>query len=185
MYENHYLVPAREQGDLKDVACSITAPDTDEAEYAFVDAKDRLLDINSWNKYCPAIGIGFRLTDSHGIGVGRHARKGDLMRMQRLNSDINKPEGFDWAVIEAIEYDDYPDVSMEVFAIRLKTAANPLNKEVQEDNDATATFVIERRQSKLYAAYHGRNAADGEEGATNEEWMSLVRCFFGILVVLR
>ncbi|MFI5196215.1 MAG: hypothetical protein ACHQD8_03930 [Chitinophagales bacterium] len=191
MQENHYLVPLHQDGFRKDLEHNIVADSIEDAEYWFVDVKDRLLDVNSWNKYCPAISAGFRLTDSHGQGVGRHARKGDLIRMDIQKKGITtRLAGFDWVCIEAIEYDDYPDLSMETFAIRVRAAAqNPLNNKEghNPDTDATFTFVIERRGPKLFATYHSRNGSGNVADTTaslwlelpDTEWLSLIKGLLG------
>ena len=177
MQENHYLVPLHQEGSRKDLEQNIVADSIEDAEYWFVDAKDRLLDVNSWNKYCPAISAEFRLTDIHGLGVGRHARKGDLIRMDIPGPGATRLGGFEWVCIEAIEYDDYPDLSMETFAIRVRTAQNPLNNKDghnnSPDNDATCTFVIERRGTKLFATYHSRNGSGNVTDTTTNQWLGL------------
>ena len=192
MQEKHYLVPLHQDGSRKDLEHNIVADSIDDAEYWFVDAKDRLLDMNSWNKYSPAISAEFRLTDKHGLGVGRHARKGDLIRMDITGPGTTRLSEFDWVCIEAIEYDDYPDLSMETFAIRVRTAQNPLNNKdghngSNNDNDATFTFVIERRGAKLFASYHGRGgsgqiantATSPWIGLPDMEWLSLIKGLLG------
>jgi len=191
MQENHYLVPLHPEGHSKDLEHHVVAYTTEEAEYWFVDVKDRLLDVNSWNKYCPAMSAEFRLTDDHGLGVGRHARKGDLIRMDIPGPGSERLGGFEWMRIEAIEYDDYPDMSIETFAIRTRTAQNPmLRKDINEakytDSNVTFTFVIERRGAKVLASYHGRveqldNATEPDKWfwLPDEEWESLIKKLVG------
>jgi len=182
MQENHYLVPQQIQGPGLDIAHHITVDTTDDAEYGFVDAKDRLLDVNNWNKYCPEMETEFRLTDHHGLGAGRHARKGDLLRIDKPGVSPVKPGGFDWVAVEAIEYDDYPDLGMESFAMRLRIAADPHRKDefITEHSDSTITFVIERRGVKLYASYHGRNGVGVIEQMTAGEWECLINAFLAV-----
>jgi predicted NUDIX family phosphoesterase len=180
MQENHYLVPQQQQGLKLDIEHHITAVTAEDAEYLFVDAKDRLLDINNWNKHCPEMGTELRLTDSHGLGVGRHARKGDLVRIDIPGKGPTHPGGFNWVLVEAIEYDDYPDLSMESFAVRVRTATDPLTKQnitLIPDDDTTSTFVIERRGVKLYASFHGRNGAGNNDHISANEWECLVKAF--------
>ncbi len=182
MQEHHYLVPRQQQGDRLDVEHHITAETVDEAQYLFVDAKDRLLDVNGWNRYCPEIGREFHVTNNHGIGVGRHVRKHDLVRIDRPDAARAQSAGFDWVVAEAIEYDDYPDLGIETFAMRLRVTQDPQLKQpgVVADDDTSYTFVVERRGMKLYASYHGRNGAGEGAHVTMAEWECLVRALIGI-----
>ena len=190
MQENHYLVPIHQQGPKTDLEHNISALTIEDAEYRFVDAKDRLMDINSWNKYCPAISVEFLLTDSRGMGVRRHARKGDFIRMN-IRGMNSAAANFEWVFVEAIEYDDYPDLSMETFALWVRVTDDPLSiKDKHKDrmvNGVTLTFVIERRATKLLASYHGRNgfdktsdkASDKLLGLPDTEWSGLVKGLLG------
>ena len=115
MTDNHYLVPGLQALD-KDFEFSILAREHEDAEDGFVDAKERLLDVNNWSRYGNLPEFVFSLKDHHGKQLSRHARKGDAIgiSMQGQGSAA-------WQVIDAIEYDDYPDLDMETFAIRLTT----------------------------------------------------------------
>ena len=174
MQENHYLVPTQLLGNEKNIAhtghCDIIA----DAEDWFVDAKERLLDVNHWQKYSDIRGLDFKLTDSHGKVLNRKAHKGDHIRIE-VRADAT---GFDWVGIEAIEYDDYPDIDMETFAMRVRQGEHPANKkEGHIVNDATTTMVIERRGKTLAASYHGRNDANGVQwlGLSDIEWTAIIK----------
>lgn len=183
MNEDHYLVPQHEQGSKTDLEFKVAAETVEEAEYWFVDAKDRMLDVNSWNKYCPGMVVTFRLTDCHGLGVGRHARKRDMIRIDMPGPDGTRLTGFEWESVEAIEYDDYPDLSMETFAMRVRTADSPLNNKDSQagyvTGKKTSTFVIERRGAKLSATFHRRNDAGSDESMADIGWGKLIEAFLG------
>jgi hypothetical protein len=162
MHDNHYLVPTQQEGLEKNISHHISAPTIEDAEDWFVDGKERLLAVNHWKKWSAGLGMETRLTDSHGNALNRSARKGDHIRIALPEQDGG---GFDWVVIDAIAYDDYPDISMETFGIRLRHAADPMNRTDGDVNsqfysDATSTFVIERAGKRLTAAYHGRNEVE-------------------------
>lgn len=192
MKENHYLVPLQFQGFEKNLEYSIISDSVEDAEDDFVDAKERLLDVNNWNKYSENATIAFQLSDSNGKNAKRHARRGDHIRLEMASTTGATP---DWVAIEAIEYDDYPDLGIETFAIRVRRSANPAQKRDEADmpHDTTATFVIERRGRKLFSSYHGRN----ESGMTtadihadwqaiaDEQWANLVKGFAGPMLVKR
>jgi hypothetical protein len=187
MQESHYLVPHQQQGLEKNLEHGIISDSIEDAEDDFVDAKDRLLDVNNWTKYSEINSIGIRLKDSHGKETSRHARRGDHIR-------IDMPAGgFNWVVIEAIEYDDYPDQGMETFAIRVRPSENPMMKQADGENtrhETTGTFVIERRGRRLFASYHGRNepgtrADNVWMGLDDAQWAGLVKGFAEPMLVKR
>jgi len=162
MTEIHYLVSEQTDGRQKDLSHSIATDSIEDAEDFFVDAKERLLDVNNWKRYSSPGNPEFMLTDHHGHTLKRRARKGDHIRIDSEGLEHSPGGGFSWVVIEAIEYDDYPDESIETFAIRLRPSASPLpgNKTGPGyffNEEATSTFVIERNGKNLYATWHGRN----------------------------
>jgi hypothetical protein len=169
MYQHHYLVPEQLEGLKKDITESLAAVTIEVAEDLFVDAKERLLDVNNWKRYSADANATFTLTDSHGNTVKRRARRGDHIRIDAPGAGIDG-SGFDWAAIEAIEYDDYPDVNMETFAMRLRACFNPMHKTGMgtghyPEQDATSTLVIERLGRKVYSTYHGRNEFEEDVSA--------------------
>ena len=162
MNEQHYLVPLQNDGFEKDITHAVTAKTVEDAEDWFVDAKERLLDVNNWEKYAPTISAEFRLADNHGKGLKRSARRYDHIRIDIPGTVSSTPGGFDWATIEVIEYDDYPDDSTETFALRIRPSEHPQYKTTDGqdlflDANASSTFVITRQGKSLFAAYHGRN----------------------------
>lgn len=182
MNDNHYLVPIQIQGAEKDVVHAADATTAEDAEDWFVDAKEKLLDVNNWKKYSDSASINFVLTDSKGRTVKRNAYRGDHIRIESPLAGTGQGSGFDWVTIEALEYDDYPDTDMEAFAMRVRPSAHPDNMSEQvEANTATSTFVIDRRGRHLHATYHGRNelaalhdpAGVAPIGDTCDAWMGL------------
>ena len=185
MDKNHYLVPTQQEGLEKDITHSVMAPAIEDAEDWFVDAKERLMAVNNWKKWSAMTSAEFKLTDSNGNTVNRSARNGDHIRID-LPDNFDMAGGFDWVTIEAIEYDDYPDLSTETFAMRLRPSEHPLNKNANGTpdftaNDASSTFVIERRGKRLSATYHGRNEAEETDSnviVAKAAWLGLsdVQC---------
>ena len=165
MQDNHYLVPAQLHGNEKNIAYNIDVKTVEDAEDWFVDAKERLLDVNNWKKYSAGISMDFKLTDIHGKVLNRKAHNHDHIR-------IDMPAqagGFDWVAIEALEYDDYPDMDIETFAMRVRPGNDPANKQDSTAiGDATSTIVIERIGKKLIASYHGRNESSKNSNAQQE-----------------
>ena len=163
MPTTHYLVPAHVNGAETDIVCNIVSESIDEASFVFVDAKDRLLAVAEWAFVGGLDDVRFQLLDASGHFVRRHARRNDHILIGAGSADQPESPGHDTYVIEALEYDDYPDTDEETFAVRLKPA-----NDMDRSNDST-TIVIGRRGKELYASYHGRNVQPGN----NDMWHGL------------
>lgn len=142
----HYLVPIHTTGTETDISCSIGTESAEEASFVFVDAKNRLLNIEKWATYAGFTQINFVLTDTRSNIVHRTARRTDHIHIV-TGPDKNDRDAY---VIDALEYDDYPDYNRETFALRM----HPTGGDAEND---TATIVIERRRDALMAIYHARN----------------------------
>lgn len=153
------ITPEQQEGVKKDLEESIVLETQDDAEDMFVIAKNRLLNVNQWQQYGGEGSASFKLTDNKGNPVTRTAHKGDHIKINIPGPDSS--EGNDWVVIEAIQYDDYPDTNMEILAIRVRTCAKPGHDTEAADHffkaGATSTFGVQRRGSKVIATYNGRN----------------------------
>ncbi len=169
--EEDYLIPQREKGLEKNIEYSIVTESKDDAENWFVEAKDRLLDVNSWKKYSSELSVDFKLMDNHGKGVNRHAKTNDFIRIAIPGPSAGA--GFDWVRIEAIEYDDYEDEDIETIAMLVRSSKMPTgNNEGTAplfDDNVTSTFVLKRRGKRLIAAYHGRNANPNADGGVPDK----------------
>lgn len=176
MAELHYLVPEHNEGTETDIIHSLSAETTDDAEDLFVDIKDRLLNVTHWGKYAGLEEVSFGLADSSGHKVKRHARRGDHVLLTTANTAHSQ---YDWLTIEALEYDDYPDTSMETFAMRLRPSTQPGQGDSNKKSADTTTIVVLRNQHELSAIYHGRNHAAGNgdmwQGISTEGWGELVK----------
>lgn len=157
----------------------ISTKTLEDAEDTFVDAKERLLDVNHWNRYCNVPGVFFSLTDGHSRLVSRKAHKGDHVK-------INSPHMPECCVvIDSIEYDDYPDLGMETFTMRLQACVHNDDEEEIGHSGAVASLIIERRHKHVFSEYNYRNNAgevvkkvsDGCFGLTDEEWSGMLKRF--------
>ncbi|MBE2289254.1 MAG: hypothetical protein IAE95_06840 [Chitinophagaceae bacterium] len=171
MQTTHYLVPAHTIGSETDIVCRVGCDSVDDASFIFVDAKDRLLAVTDWATVGVLDEVRFQLQDATGHLVRRHARRHDHILI--VSGSAGQPTAdHDAYVIEALEYDDYPDTDEETFAVRLKPVDQP-----DGDTDTT-TIVVGRRGKDLYASYHGRNrqtnADDLWHGLTTAQWEALM-----------
>lgn len=150
----------------------------EDAEDSFVDAKERLLDVNHWGRYCSAPGVTFSLSDGHNRPVSRRARGGDHIQLSIPGSEIC------CLTIESLEYDDYPDLGMETFTLRLKPCMH--SKHSEEDIEESAALIIERRHSTVFSVFNFRNPNQSgianndvyaNFGLTDVQWNNLLSRF--------
>lgn len=97
---------------------NIITKDIEDAEDLFLLAKERLLDINEWQKLTDE---AFALTDKHGQKLHRNAHRGDHI------ITANKQE----LVVGHIIYDDFPDVLGESITLVLSGGDDLPTQEIQ------------------------------------------------------
>lgn len=174
MLDHHYLVPRHDEGIQKDLQHHIAAPTREDAEDMFVSAKDRLLDVNAWRVRSGLLSATFALADGHGKPLKRPAHKGDHIKIDIPGPGSATGDGYDWVQIEALEYDDYPDLDLETMAMQVRPCSNPAAKSDEHTAHffgrlATSMFVIERRGVVLTAYYHGRNEVPNTDAGLIDE----------------
>jgi hypothetical protein len=126
------FLPKQEHSVSKDIFHEYHADTVDDAAEDFLDAKDRLLQVNDWHQLTQPELARFSLCDAHGNLVRRAARVGDFIRISipgpahpESNSAADD-DGDDWVRIEELAYDDYPDEDRERIAMQVRPAASPL-----------------------------------------------------------
>ncbi len=176
--KQHYLVPQQHKGLSKDLEYRVVAESDEDADDWFVDAKDRMLDVNGWPGYVADAGVSLLLTDSNGKPVKRHARAGDHIRVDTATGVQ------EWLLVESVEYDDYPDDNKETIAIRVHPVAAPVAGSVAvahlPDEHDSATFVVERSGIQLKASYHGR--AEDAANSNGAVWQGWSEGYWGALI---
>jgi hypothetical protein len=180
MFVHQYPATSYNQALGKNMDHSTVARSIEDAEDGFVDAKERLLDVNNWNRYVGVAGINIRLTDGHSRPVKRRAHKGDHIW-------VSIPGQKDCSmIIESLEYDDYPDLGMEAFTMRIHPCVHTTDVHGDElDLTATqASLIIERRGMHLDAAFQSRSIFPGINelvgswyGLSEAQWNRLLKNF--------
>lgn len=168
MPEQHYLVPHHADGEQTDIVYGITTEFLEDAEDLFVDAKDRLLDVNKWSVFAGLSSVSFALADAAG-----HPLKRRLHRHDHIVIATQDEGASDRFTVDALEYDDYPDEGFETFAIRMHISGH------DAEQSKTSTIVVARHGKELSATYHGRNKTDTRDdlwhGLDKAEWEMLVK----------
>lgn len=193
------IVPPQKEGGKKDIQHTVTAVDDDDARKLFVIARNRLLDINGWDKVCGPVSAKFHLTDADGKDVERTAEKNDFFKIALPAPGPAEGKGFDWVQIEAIEDKSDSTGPYESIGLRVRPSSDPTQKNVENvahffDSDATSSFIVERRGKTVTASVLGRNekpntsdtdnvvdkirnavvGAGAIAGLSNVQWKSLV-----------
>jgi len=159
--EGASVPPPQKEGVSKTLEEDAELKSKEEAVTLFMQAKDRLLNVDKWQEVSTTIKSRFRVVDARSTSQNRPARQGDYILIDIPGPGGDAGDGADWVCVDAIEYDDYPDENRELIALRLRPVSNPMNKDESAahffSDHATSSFVIERNQQKITARYYGRN----------------------------
>lgn len=151
------LVPEHEEGVQSNTESDAEFESEAEAIRFYQVVRERLLDVNQWNKWAGAATARFQLIDAAGREVNRLAQQGDYFQIDIPGPD-GKKEG-DWVRIEAIEEEQKPEYQLT--AIRVRPAENPLSPKQETAHffheQATSTFVAKQEGCKVIAGVYGRN----------------------------
>lgn len=93
-----------------------------EAIRLFMETRERMLDINHWNRYGPADTL-FLLTDPAGNPVQRHPRVGDHIRIEV--PERKEPADCGWICIEEFHERSDRQADMDFFAFSIKLSHDP------------------------------------------------------------
>jgi hypothetical protein len=157
----HTIIPAQTTGTEKNIERSVSIASAKQATQLYNDCKQRLLNVNDWDKIAEGLSAGFRLTDHAGQEVQRLAATGDRFRIDLPAPGNKAGDGYDWVLIELIEECGNPEEQVQSVAMRVRPCDNPL----QPDNNiahfldeaATSSFIIERNGNNIVAGIYGRN----------------------------
>jgi hypothetical protein len=154
-------IPAQHTGKKLDTEHTVEAPTPEAAKELFQLAANRLLDVNCWDKLCGPLSATFRLTDARGNEISRPAQPGDHFKIDVPGPGPVSGEGYDWVRIEALDDKRSSSPDYERVTVRVRPAESPLNPDTDTAHffreDATSSFVVERKGNRVTAAVHGRN----------------------------
>lgn len=155
------IIPKQKEGSKTGATATAELTDKKEATELFKVAKSRLLDINTWDKLCGVASATFELTDKAGNKISGTPEVGNLIRIDLPGPGTISGEGYDWVRIEAIEDNSDSEAEEEAFAFRVRPVKNPVSDDDAPahfyTDDATSSFIIERRGTIITASEKGRN----------------------------
>jgi hypothetical protein len=155
-------IPAQRKGAKSDISYSIRVADEAEAKKIYAKARKNLFNINGWSSLAGGLSAEFYLTDPFGKEVSRLPLQGDYIKIHLPASAKDK---FDWVRIEKIE-EEKSHSSHNWVTIRVRPAEQPKEKEDTEHfftRDATSSFSVERKGTRVKAFVSGRNELPNTE----------------------
>lgn len=152
-------IPAQEKGGEMN-AISKASFDSPEAASAFYEiAKQRLLDVNNWNKVSNLPSSTFMLCDPTGQQVKRNVQLGDYLKIDIPAPGTDTGDGFDWVKVEFIEEEHQEGA--DIMSFRVRPTDNPVSDEQAVAHffadSATSTFQVKKSGNEVSAEVHGRN----------------------------
>lgn len=148
-------LPPQQSGAETNTEHSVVAKNEAEAIKLFERAKQRLLNVNEWEKLCGAGSANFQLTDALGKDVKRPAQVRDHFKIDIPGPGTVTGQGYDWVRIEHIEEQD------DSLLMRVRPATNPRNEagDVAHffSDESTSNFMVKRTTNTVEAAVYGRN----------------------------
>lgn len=163
------ILPEQERGRMLEAHRRHVFADADSARMAYLNIRERLLNINEWNRYSDGLLADFALVNDDGEIAEGQAASGLYIRIDMPGPGPSEGDGFDWALIDEYEEDGNDD--FEYVAFRVKPASNP---ESQEEGTAhffapesSGTMVLYRDNVVVCCTIYDRNLrANTEESVS-------------------
>ncbi|MBS1565779.1 MAG: hypothetical protein JST39_15430 [Bacteroidetes bacterium] len=155
-----HIIPTQQAGDQTDIVEQKQLPSEADAKALFIQARDRLLDVNHWEAISHGLSASFTLTDSFGNLKNSPPQPGDFLKIDIPGPGTSAGHGYDWVKVEAVEDYSAPDATQESIALRVRPSHDPRMDEGTAhffDNKATSSFVVRRENNTVTAGIHGRN----------------------------
>jgi hypothetical protein len=130
-----------------------------EAKTFFETAKQRLLDVNNWNKIAGVITAQFRVIDERGNEVTRMVNRNDYLRINIPGPGSKEGEGYDWVQVEELKEINEP--SFQSVGFRVRPCSNPFSDKNETahfySQDATSSFIVSRDNTQITSLIIDRN----------------------------
>lgn len=153
------LIPAQQTGASSDTDATATFDSIEKAKEFYETAKQRLIQVNNWQKWAGPATAHFQLTDAAGNDVDRTVQENDHFKIDIPGPGSVTGDGFDWVQLEKIE--ETAAGEKEQISIQVRPATNPNNN--RQDiahffgEEASSCFIVKRDGNTVTAAVHGRN----------------------------
>jgi hypothetical protein len=166
-YKLNEIVPEQRNGNHTEVTEEITFPERQDALQHYAESKNRLTDVNNWDKIAKGLSATFQLLDEEG---GKEINKLVLHGFIRISipgPGTETGEGYDWVRIEEIVDRNYEVNDEELFGFRVRPVKNPNLEEGKPSHmfteSATSCFLLYRSGLQIVAAQIGSNEKPNTE----------------------
>ena len=154
------IVPVQITGGKSLTRHIVRASDQETAIQLFQKAKANLLNVNCWQELAGPASAAFQLMNNQGDEVPSPVRVGHFIRISiPMASATTTGDGYDWVKVEKVEGDQ--QLNYEWIAIRVRPAPVPFLLTQKPPHffseDASSSFIIERKGLKIIGAVYGRN----------------------------
>ena len=153
-------LPEQTEGSQKDIQDSLKFSTIQDAHAFYLEAKNRLLDVNQWGDICGEASATFELTDEKGTHIDGVPKVGTYFKIDVPGPGTVAGKGFDWVKVEEVtEKTREPD--MEFMLMRVRPASDPTSPNESTahffSEKATSNFLALRENLKVTVAVLGRN----------------------------
>ena len=154
-------VPSQHTGTQSNTESAVTAGNRALALKVYARAKQRLLNVNAWGKFCGASGADFKLIDGQGSEDHGLAKEKDYFKINIPGPGNASGHGYDWVKIENIKDNSDAGSEEESITMTVRPSSSPDSLKQKADHflseEATSTFTIYRSGNTVTAAVYGRN----------------------------
>jgi hypothetical protein len=154
------LIPFQYTGKESNTTHSVEANNNHEAQNIFLAGRKNLLNVNNWHKLAGAASATFQLVDKTGNEVNRNVQVGDYFKINIPGPGTKNGQGYDWVRVEEVEEQIKHNFHVWV-AIKVRPASSPTDSQQHTahffSNEATSSFVVERRGLIVTASVYGKN----------------------------
>jgi hypothetical protein len=196
----HALIPEPIKGKQTDLKETVTLASKEDAVQTYKQACEKMLNPSLWHPLAGKLSAIFTVTDHNGEPVNELAGKGRYLQIDIPGPGPKAGQGFDWVQIELIVNESNPEAAEEYAGMKVRACSHP--KIVSTDtahffqDQATSSFVIERKGNTVNACYYGRNEIPNTEtgntldkirnslvasgamaGLSEAQWSALLKAF--------
>ena len=160
-HKDKTILPPQYTGNKTGAEAQTQTDTREEAVRIFKRARDRMLDINRWDKYGGSPS-GFRLTDASGTLLeGVLPQPGHLIRIDLPGPGTKAGKGYDWVQIEQFDEKSDAEADTDFFAFRVRPVSAPTSPDAKPSHfytdETTSTFILQRVGTRVTACEKGRN----------------------------
>ena len=153
------IIPGQHDGREIEAVSNISFLNIDNAQQFYDIAKERLLDVNNWDKIAGITSATFQVVGADGREVFNNVEKGFYLRIDIPGPGSKAGDGYDWVFVE--ELSEINEGSLQSVGFRVRPCENPLGNPDETAHfyspESTSNFIVTREESKVYAWIVDRN----------------------------